>query len=168
VAAAVLGACTEKRSADDSGPGARQLRVEDTVPDFTLSTLRGGDSWSLADHRGKVVIVNFWATWCPPCKEELPSLQSLLVKTLGQPEIEIVTILYRDSPDAAREYLDKMGFSFTVLLDPEERTADLFGITGVPETYVIDPRGVLRNKVIGPMDFADPDNVDYLKRLATD
>lgn len=128
----------------------------------------GGNSWSLSAQRGSVVLINFWATWCYTCKEEMPSLNALLLKTMNEPDLRIVTVLYRDDPKAALKYMQENGFGLPVLTDPDMSAATSYGITGVPETYVVDKRGVLRKKIIGPTRFDSPEALAYIKGLLSE
>jgi peroxiredoxin len=129
--------------------------VGDAAPLFSLKDVNG-KSWSLSDMRGSVVLINFWATWCPPCTEELPSLQTLITRTMDEPDFTVVSILYRDDAGTAARYMGKMGFNIPLLLDPDLAVAAMYGVTGVPETYVVDGKGVLRKKIIGPTRFDTP------------
>jgi peroxiredoxin len=147
--------------------GQVELNVGDRAPVFTLMDLNG-KRWSLSELKGSVVLINFWATWCPPCKEELPSLQRLFVKTVNDRDLIILTILYRDEPRSAAEYIRENGFDITVLIDPEFKTAAEYGLTGVPETFVVDKKGILRKKIIGPTQFDIPDAVAFLNKLSSE
>ena len=118
------------------------------APGFSLIDI-DGRTWRLADLRGKVVFLNFWATWCPPCREEMPAMVRLRAMLADKP-FEMITILVNDDPAKARRFLAKVGGEgLPVLLDPDGAVGDSYGITGVPETYVIDKQGVLRKKYIG-------------------
>lgn len=134
------------------------------APDFTLTDI-AGKSWSLAGLKGKVVVINFWATWCPPCKSEMPSLSNFFNKSMDKEDIVILTVLYNDSPDAARQYFETNGFQMPVLLDPSSRVAGDYGLTGVPETFVIDKKGILLQHIIGPTEFDTPSAFGYFESL---
>ena len=140
------------------------LALNSPAPQFEL---RDTDDrlWRLSELKGSVVVINFWATWCPPCREEMPSLWNLFKNTMDRQDITIITILYGDTPAAAQAYFRDSGFQMPVLVDPGARAADMYGVTGVPETFVIDHKGLLRKHVIGPVDFDDPAAVGYLKGL---
>jgi cytochrome c biogenesis protein CcmG/thiol:disulfide interchange protein DsbE len=128
----------------------KQLQVGFPAPNFTFPDLNGRQV-SLSDHRGKVVLVNIWATWCPPCKEEMPSMQKLYENF----EILAVSI---DSTgrDAVAPFMRKMNLTFPALLDPKEDIRSLYGATGVPESFIIDQDGIIVEKIIGPADWATP------------
>ena len=125
-----------------------------TAPDFTLVDLQG-KTWKLSDLRGQVVLVNFWATWCPPCLEEMPSMEKLY-RSMSPDSFKMVATLYKDEPEAAQRLVSSKGYTFPVLLDPDEKTGQAYGLTGVPETFIIDRIGVLRKKFIGPVQWDTP------------
>jgi len=132
--------------------------------DFDLSGVNN-NTMKLSDMRGSVVLVNFWATWCISCVEEMPALERLAEVLSGNPHFKIVTILYRDDLGRASQYLKQNGYIFPVYVNPDQKAAGLFGITGVPETFIIDKKGVLRDKVIGPADWDSPQVVSSLQAL---
>ncbi len=128
--------------------GGGVAAIGQPAPEFTLVDLHGR-TWRLADLRGKVVFLNFWATWCPPCREEMPAMVRLRSMLADRPFV-MVTVLVNDQPEKARRFLAKVGGEdLPVLLDPEGAVGNAYGITGVPETYIIDRQGVLRKKYIG-------------------
>jgi len=118
------------------------------APDFELQDT-SGKVWKLSGLRGQVVFVNFWATWCPPCREEMPSMLELH-KAMPQDRFKMLTILSNDDPTLAINFLAKVGADFPVLLDPLAETGKAYGLTGVPETFIVDKKGVLRQKYLGP------------------
>lgn len=140
------------------------VAVDFPAPLISLKDLDGKD-WRLKDNRGNVVILNFWATWCDTCKEEMPSLQHLYDYRKGEPNFRMVTILYNDDPDKAIEYQKKNNFTLPVYVDPDGAAAAAYGLTGVPETYIVDKKGVLRKKLIGPADFGNPDAIIDITKL---
>lgn len=146
------------------------LRVDDSAkvggaaPDFSLPTLRGS-SVKLSDHRGKVVFLNFWATWCPPCREEMPSMEALYQRLKGR-EFEMLAVsIDRSGEEVVGPFVAKYGLTFPVLLDPENKTYKLYGLTGIPETFIIDRNGVIIFKVIGAQDWMKKDWLDYFDRI---
>jgi DsbE subfamily thiol:disulfide oxidoreductase len=128
------------------GRPAPELSLRDTT----------GKTYTLSALRGSVVFINFWASWCQPCKEEMPSLQALYNRFKGDPRFRLVTILYRDDYERARALMKEGNYEFPVYLDTEGRSAVAYGVTGVPETYIVDKKGILREKVIGPADWNSP------------
>lgn len=122
-------------------------KVGATAPEFTLSSL-DGKSVSLSSYRGKVVLLNFFATWCPPCRAEMPDLQATY-KELKDKGFEIIAVDLQEDQATVSGYAKSLGLSFTVLLD---KNADVFGqyhITGLPTSYFIDREGVVREFTIG-------------------
>ena len=124
-----------------------------------------GRQWDLSAMRGKVVMINFWATWCPTCKQEMPSIHNLNVMSGNAENFEILTILYQDSSRKAVKYFSENGFAMPILLDPTGVTAAKFGLTGVPETFIIDKKGIVRIKQIGPREFDQPDVINALNQM---
>jgi peroxiredoxin len=157
IAFIVLAGC--ERSADKV-----ELLEGQSPPPFELRDING-NMWRLSDLKGSVVLVNFWATWCPPCRQELPSLQRLMEKTMDYPDFTILSILFNDDPFKAAAMLDANGYRFSMLKDPGGSVSKSYGLTGVPETYIIDKKGVLRKKIIGPMEFDAPNVIGYIKGL---
>jgi len=122
------------------------------APEFLLSD-PSGKTYTLSELKGSVVFINFWATWCPPCAEELPSIQNLYNGFKDKKEFRMVTILYKDDYNKAMAYLKQNNYTLPVLIDRDGKSAKAYGVTGVPETYIVDKQGVLREKVIGPADW---------------
>jgi len=118
-----------------------------------------GKLWKLSDLRGKVVFLNFWATWCTTCKAERPYKEKLFQIMQGRP-FQMLGILYRDSPSNLPEYKMKFPVSFPTLISNDNEAARLYGITGVPETFIIDKNGIVREKIVGPLEWSRP---EYLK-----
>lgn len=138
-----------------------QAREGNPAPDFTLRDLAGREV-RLADLRGKVVLVNFWATWCPPCREEIPSMVGLNRAMAGKPFQMLAVSIDEGGKQAVEAYLAKAGAALPVLLDTEKKIGKRYGITGVPETFVIDRQGVILKKVVGPLAWDDPTVVKFL------
>jgi peroxiredoxin len=115
-----------------------------------------GRLWKLADLRGKVVLFNIWASWCDTCKEELPSIQNLINSEKGNRRLLFISVLYNDDPAKALAYMKANGFAFPVLIDTGN-VAKIYGITGVPETFLIDKKGIVKQHVVGPLKWDSPD-----------
>jgi cytochrome c biogenesis protein CcmG/thiol:disulfide interchange protein DsbE len=129
------------------------LQLGQPAPDFTFPDLDGKEI-SLSEFRGKVVLVNIWATWCPPCRDEMPSMQKLYEKFKGR-DFEILAVsIDADGREAVAPFIQQMNLTFPALLDPNEKIRSLYAITGVPESFIIDKNGILVDRVIGPLDWA--------------
>ncbi len=131
-----------------SPPGAR------AAEDFALP-MPDGRQFRLSDHRGKVVFINFWATWCPPCREEMPSMERLFS---GQKDraFSMVAVSLDASPAAVTPYLAQGGFTFPVALDPRMDLASAYGVRALPASFIVDPRGVIVAVALGPRDWDAP------------
>ena len=144
-------------------PVIKKAVIGKPAPPFELTDLHGA-TLSLDNLKGKVVLVNFWATWCDTCKEEKPLLQKLIAAETGNDKFAVVTILFNDSMGNAEEYMKKNGFSFPVLAD-DRKVSMNYGVTGVPESFIISKKGVLRHKLIGPVQWDDREVKAALKKL---
>ena len=136
------------------------------APDFTLPDLKGNPV-SLNGFKGKVVFLNFWATWCKPCEEEMPSMQLLYnaLKSQNQP-FEIVAVsIDSEGPEVVRKFIERYNITFTVLHDRNGRIKDTYKTTGVPETFIIDQGGIIAEKVWGPRDWRTRDSVKTIMDL---
>jgi len=117
------------------------LQVGSPAPEVGLTTLDGG-SISLAGQRGKVVVINFFASWCPPCREEAADIQQTW-RDYEQRGVQFYGIAYRNAASQAQAFLDEFGVTYPAAIDPGNRIAQAYGVTGVPETFVIDQQGLL-------------------------
>ena len=156
----LLGA--DRAAAPDLGPAEPPVNptgrpaapeVNRAAPDFQLRTLDGG-TVRLSDLRGRPVVINFWATWCPPCREEMP----LLVEAYERHRDEGLVILavnVRESEQQARSFAEEFGLRFPVALDLRGRAADRYRTYQFPESYFIDREGIIRSKAIGAMSAGD-------------
>ncbi|MBN1882318.1 MAG: TlpA family protein disulfide reductase [Deltaproteobacteria bacterium] len=119
-------------------------RVGDAAPEFTIETL-DGKTVSLSDYRGKVVFLNFWASWCPPCKAEMPSIESLKDKMAGCDFVILAVSVDSGNQEKivskVQNYIDDNGFTFEVLIDNEQTLARDYGVTSVPTTFILDESG---------------------------
>lgn len=148
---AMLTGCDRSRQETVPTPRA----IGNPAPDFALRDTKG-KSWKLSELRGKVVFVNFWATWCPPCRSEMPSMQELS-QSAAPEAFQMLAILSNDQAEVAERFAASIGFTAPILLDPENRAAKAYGITGVPETFIVDKTGVLREIIIGPINWDSPE-----------
>ena len=132
------------------------------APAFELKDA-DGNLWKLSDLRGKVVFLNFWATWCTTCKSEMPYKEQLFQKMQGRP-FQMLGILFRDSPSNLPAYKMKLPVSAPTLISNDSETAKLYGITGVPETFIIDKDGIIREKIVGPLEWSKPENLAIIEK----
>ena len=135
------------------------------APAFTLKDLTGREV-RLADLRGKVVLLNFWATWCPPCREEIPSMMRLNQAMAGKPFQRVAVSINEGGAQEVEAYFKQSGNALPALLDTTQKVAKRYGLTGVPETFVIDKKGVILKKFVGGMEWSDPTVVKYLTDAA--
>lgn len=124
--------------------------VGEPAPEFRLPRLDAPDSVALSDLRGTAVIVNFWASWCLACKQEHPALVRAHERYRDE-NVAIVGVLYQDTRANALAYLEEHGGGWIQVMDPKTRTAIDFGVYGIPETFFIDPSGIVAHKHIGPV-----------------
>ncbi|MGH8701710.1 MAG: TlpA family protein disulfide reductase [Burkholderiales bacterium] len=123
-----------------------------------------GRAHRLAEYRGKVVLVNFWATWCAPCRDEMPSIQRLKEKLAGKPFVVLAVNL--DEPEArVRKFLSQMKVDFTVLLDPEKKAAKAWDARILPVSFVIGPDGRIHYSLVGDLDWGDDRVVSRISEL---
>lgn len=137
------------------------------APSYKVSTL-DGDSISLADLRGKPVLLNFWATWCVPCKAETPFIESLY-RQYGTRGIQVVGVSL-DSPgsgDAVRSWIRNMGVTYRILRDGRQKALDRFSLVGIPATYLLSPDGTIRFARVGPVSPGDRDLMTALRHAAS-
>jgi cytochrome c biogenesis protein CcmG, thiol:disulfide interchange protein DsbE len=135
--------------------------VGQPAPDFTIKD--SDRTVSLHDYRGKPVVLNFWTSWCGPCVEEIPSLVQLQ-KQMGS-RVTILGVSWDEDASEYHKFLVQHNINFLTVNDPGEKTRELYGATGQPETYVIDAGGTVRRKFVGPVAWNSPDIVDYLNKL---
>ena len=133
------------------------------VQDFELADL-DGERHALTDYRGEVVIINFWATWCPPCRDELPSLERLH-RTMKDKGVRILAVSVDERYDDLELMSESFQLSMTVLHDSGKRVSRLYQTFKFPETYIVDPDGILRSKIVGPRDWMDPTVIRDLVKL---
>lgn len=119
------------------------LAIGDPAPDGALPRLEGEGTESLVDYRGKWVLVNVWASWCEPCREESPALQEFQRKHGGE-DFTVLGIDSADLSDDGRAFVEEFGLTYPQLHDGNGDFADAFGATGVPESYLVDPQGKVR------------------------
>lgn len=137
--------------------GSSGVALGDPAPDGPLPRLQGGGEGSLAEYRGRWVLVNFWASWCGPCKQEAPTLERFQ-RRHGGADFTVLGIDSRDLTGDGRGFVRRFGLSYPQLRDGDGATAHDYGTTGVPENFLVDPKGRVRLLVHGPVD------AEYLER----
>jgi cytochrome c biogenesis protein CcmG, thiol:disulfide interchange protein DsbE len=140
--------------------GSHPAQLAKQAPNFTI--VDGAKTIRLTDYRGKVVVLNFWASWCAPCLEELPSLIDLQKQ---MPQVVVLGVDFNDNPDSYRQFLIDNHVDLLTIRDESQQSNLAFGTTRPPETYIIDGQGKIRRKFIGPQDWTNPEIMNYLKNL---
>jgi peroxiredoxin len=115
--------------------------------DFTLPLLAGGNV-NLSSYRGKVVILNFWATWCPPCRTEMPSME-ILYQRFNAQGLEILAVDTGENASTVQQFINSAGYTFPVILDSANRVSSVYGIRAIPTTFIIDREGKIIGYVVG-------------------
>ena len=140
--------------------GDRPALIGKTAPEFTVSD--GTESLDLKNYRGKIVVLNFWATSCVPCIDEIPTLVELQRR---MPNIAVVAVSSDDDDALYRKFLAEYHVNFVTVRDPSYRVPHMYGTVKIPETYVIDRNGVLRRKFVSAQNWTNPEIVDYVRKL---
>ena len=142
------------------------VEVGDQVPDYQALDLQGREI-SFADHQGEVVLVNVWATWCGPCRVEMPSIQSSYrrFRDRGFSVLAISIDAGPGSSDKVTDFVEELGLEFPVLLDPEARITRVLQTVGVPETFVLDRDGRIAKRLIGASDWDSPSHQVLITEL---
>ena len=135
-----------------------------TMKDFLVVNLNGA-SKTRASAKGNIVLLNFWATWCPPCKAEMPSIEALSAKMKGK-KFEIVAVNLGDSVTEVKDFLKEYRYSFPIYLDTQNRLSATYASQGIPTTYVLDKQGRFIAGVVGGVDYSRPEVVSLLTKLA--
>ncbi len=142
--------------------GSRPPRIGEAAPDFSLQDT--SKTVALHDLRGKVVVLNFWATWCPPCVEEMPSLVQMQSR-LRDRGVTVLAVSVDVDENAYKKFLQDHGVDLLAVRDANQKSNALYGTFKFPETYVIDRDGKVRRKFIGAIDWNQPEIVSYLSKL---
>ncbi|MGN7407781.1 peroxiredoxin family protein [Sporosarcina sp. SAFN-010] len=131
------------------------LEQGDTPPDFELETL-AGDKVRLSELKGKKVILNFWATWCPPCKAEMPHMENYYKNLKPEDNVELISVNLTTAENrgvkAVEEFVDAYELTFPILLDTEELGMTDYKVFSIPTTYILGTDGTIDNQIVGPMD----------------
>lgn len=144
--------------------GIIPIKGDKKAPDFSLQDLNG-KRFSLNQFKGKVIFINFWATWCGPCKEEMPSMEVLHQQFKGKNFVLLAVSVDYGGQQLVKEFINKYQYTFPVLIDPKCKTFDLFKIKGIPATFLIDKKGRMVGKATGPRDWKSPEVASLINLL---
>ena len=145
------------------GMGKVEEKIEG-AKDFTLKDLSGNDV-TLSEKKGKIVVLNFWATWCPPCREEMPSMEKLHKKYYGK-DFEIIAVaMDPKGKKIVKPYIDENGYTFTILLDDKGAISDMYRAYAVPMTFILARDGRVIEKIMGAADWFSEESQAYIEEL---
>jgi cytochrome c biogenesis protein CcmG/thiol:disulfide interchange protein DsbE len=162
VAGAAAGVTIMTRVGSEVAP----VQVGATAPEFHAIDLATGDSVSLHErYRGKVTLVNIWATWCVPCRVEMPAMERLYDSLAPRGFAIAAVSVDEGSPDEVRAFGQELGLSFDLLQDRSTKVQRTYQTTGVPESFLLDRRGVIVKRIIGAHDWSSPANRALVERL---
>jgi cytochrome c biogenesis protein CcmG, thiol:disulfide interchange protein DsbE len=142
--------------------GSHPPRVGSPANDFTVKD--SDRTVSLNQFRGQVVVLNFWASWCPPCVAELPSMMEMQDR-LRNRGITVLGVSIDVDSDAYHRFIQQRNVNFLTVRDPDQKVAGMYGTSVWPESYIIDRQGVMRRKVVGPTNWNSPDILEFLSKL---
>lgn len=141
----------------------RIIQVGDTAPNFTVTTDQG-KTITRENFGGKLLVLNFWATWCPPCIEETPSLNTF-AQTFAKDGVVVLGVSIDRNPNLYRRFIAKYDIGYPTVRDPDANISASYGTFQLPETYIIDSSGKVVEKIISNQDWMDPDFVAQIKKL---
>jgi len=124
-----------------------------------------GDPAKLSDYRGRLVLLNFWATWCKPCRDEMPSMEKLYNKFKSDQFGILAVSIDGEGRKVVAPFMKRLNLTFPALLDRKGKIKNIYGVTGIPESFIIGKNGIILKKVIGPIDWAKPDVSRFFKDL---
>ena len=156
-------ALTQASAAQQPGEGLTALSERLAAPDFELTDI-DGNSFRLSDHAGHVVVVNFWATWCPPCREEMPSMQRAWEK-LREEGVLMVGIDVGEDEDTIFLFSADYPVEFPLLMDSDSSVTAQWSVRGLPTTYIVDPEGYIVYRAIGSREWDDPKLMEQIRAL---
>lgn len=159
----LLFACS-KKGEETKSPPAVGVEAGFLAPDFVMKNLRGGTA-SLSQHRGKVVLINFWATWCGPCKMEMPSMEALY-RSYSRNDFEILAVSIDTLGEPpVRLFVEDFGFTFPVLMDEQFEVNDQYRVRVVPTSILVDRKGVVTERFLGAKDWNNQESRDVIEKL---
>ncbi len=135
------------------------------APEFTLKTLDNKKA-ALKDFKGKYVFLNFWATWCGPCREEMPSMERLYRRLKSKKNFTMLAVsIDRGGARAVKRFVEDNNFTFSILLDEDSEAAAEYGVMGIPATYLIDDKGFIINRAVGAREWDSKESVEFFEKL---
>ncbi len=146
-----------------SSIGVIKLKRKVKASDFTVQSLNGNTT-SLSDFRGKVIFLNFWATWCGPCRSEVKDIDSLY-KTLKDEDFTVMAIDIQESSKKIVSFMERNDIDFPVYLDSDGMIASQYGVSGIPTTFIIDPDGKIVGWAVGPREWGSMESVELMRSL---
>jgi len=146
----------------DCDRGTRPKGIGASAPQFSIQD--DERTVALRDFRGQIVVLNFWASWCPPCIEETPSLV-VMQRRLRAKGITVIGVSIDEDEQAYHRFLKEHGIDFITVREPSEATEHLYGTVKIPETYIIDRNGILRRKIVSSVDWTSSDILEFLSSL---
>jgi peroxiredoxin len=164
---ALVGASVYLVSSSSSRPPSEWVKpvaVGDLAPDFQLEDTKG-NKVSLSDLRGKIVLVNFWATWCPPCIEEMPSMERLNEVIAGNDFVMLAINAEENGRSIVPAFLEKTPYTFPILYDNKGVVQKRYGVFKFPESFIVNKDGTVAEKIIGPLDWSSLKTITYFKSL---
>ena len=147
--------------------GIQPIKEKKKAPHCCLEGLNG-EKVQLSDLKGKIVLLNFWASWCGPCKEEMPSVEALYQRYKERDFVFLTISIDYGGAEPVRKFIEKHHYRFPVLLDPNGKTLDLFEINKIPATLIIDKKGKMIGRVIGPRNWSSPEVFSLIDQLLDD
>ena len=163
-----LSACgrsgSEKSTSEEmAAAGLQAIKEETAIIDFELKDL-DGNNIKLSSIKGKVVLLNFWATWCPPCRAEMPSMQKLYDKFKDK-GLELLAVNLQEDLQVVKDFADNSGFTFPILLDSNGEVGGIYGARSIPTTYIIDKKGNVIAGAVGGKDWYSPEVIKFFEKL---
>ncbi len=147
------------------GVSSAEKEEKIAAPDFALMTM-DNKKVSLKDFKGKYIFLNFWATWCGPCIDEMPSMERLYQKFKTRKNFAMLAVsIDKGGAEVVEKFKAENKFTFTVLLDRDSEVAGAYGVMGIPSTYLIDPQGHVINRAVGARDWSAKDSIEYFEKM---
>lgn len=166
VLASVFGLVSEGTKADRhfwTALGIIRLDEKLKAPSFTLKNLNGTEV-KLEDHRGKIVFLNFWTTWCRPCREEMRSMEKLYTEFKNR-DFTILAVDFQEDSETVKAFRKDFNLNFPILLDSDGKVGLMYGVRGIPATYLIDREGYVLGRALGPRDWASKEVFELIDHL---